>query len=207
MKTSILSLVSFFAIVLIGCSDIQTNPTDPTPIYVTSNSDGTLTSSDNTPQSVETPRKPDTKKPEPTIFGDLLVKLNLTVEQKSVAEKLLSEHRACVEACVKGLKDAEREILMNARIEENKIKELLKKGEITGEQARRELRQLREKTNTQLKELPKGKVRECVKSCDEQFIAKLKEILTSEQKITLEKWIVSRSKRGTTEDKKPGGRG
>lgn len=204
MKTTLLAII---AIGLIGCSDIQTNPVDPTPLYVVSNSEGTIQTGDNTPQAVETPRKTDPRKPSPSIFGDLIQRLNLTAEQKPVVERLLVEHRSCVDACVKGLKDAEREILMNAKVQEKTIKEKLKKGEITGEQARRELRQLRESVNTQLKALPKDKVRECVKSCDETFIAKLKEILTPEQKIILEKWIVSRGKRGTTDDKKPGGRG
>lgn len=203
----LISIITVFSISLVGCADTQMNPTDPTPLYVSSNSDGTLVVTDNTPQGIETPRKPDGKKPSPTIFGDLLQRLNLKPEQKPVVERLLSEHKTCVDACVKGLKDAEREILINARTEEAKIKEKLKKGEITGEQARRELRQLRERTNTQLKELPKGKVRECIKSCDDTFIAKLKEILTPEQKIILEKWLVSREKRGTTDNKKPEGRG
>ena len=207
MKTTLLSLLAIVSIGLIGCSDIQTNPADPTPLYVVSNSDGTIETDDNTPQGVETPRKPDTKKPSPTIFGDLIVKLNLTPEQKPVVERLLAQHRACVEACVQGLKNAEREILMNARLQEESIKTKVKNGELTKEQGRQQLRQLREETQKNLKSLPKEKVRECVKSCDEQFIAKLKEILTPEQKVILERWVISRGKRETTEDKKPGGRG
>ena len=207
MKTTLLSLIAIISIGLIGCSDIQTNPADPTPLYVVSNSDGTIETEDNTPQGVETPRKPDTKKPRPTIFGDLLVKLNLTSEQKPVVEKLLSEHKACVDACVKGLKDAEREIMINARLQEKTIKEKVKKGEITREQARIELRQLRERVNMQLKELPKDKVRECVKSCDTTFLLKLKEILSPEQREILQKWWVNRQDKEINKDKKPGGRG
>lgn len=207
MKTTLLSIITVFSLGLVGCSNMGTEPTETAPLYAISNPNEIVETNQENPQSVETPRKPDVKKPAPSIFGDLIQKLNLTPEQKPIVESLLKEHRVCVESCVKGLKDAERQILMNARTEEAKIKELLKKGEITGEQARRELRQLRERTNAQLKELPKGKVRECIKSCDDQFIAKLKEILTTEQKIILEKWVVSRGKRGPTEEKKPEGRG
>jgi len=207
MKTTLLSIIAVLSLGLVGCSNMATEPTESTPLYMVTNSDGTVTTNDNIPQGVETPRKPDAKKPVPSIFGDLLAKLNLTPKQKPVVERLLAQHRACVEACVQGLKDAERQILMNARQQEETIKKKIKSGEITGEQGRRELRQLRETTNAQLKELPKGKVRECVKSCDDQFIAKLKELLTPEQKIILERWIVSREKRGTTDDKTPGGRG
>ena len=209
MKTTLLSIIAILSLGLVGCSNMGTDPTETPAMYAVSNFDGTVETNENTPQGVETPRKPDTKKPVPSIFGDLLVKLNLTVEQRPAVERLLVEHRTCVESCVKTLKDAERQILMNARQQEETIKKKLKSGEITGEQARLELRQLRETTNAQLKELPKGKVRECVKSCDQTFIAKLREILTPEQKIILEKWLVSREKRGTdpTDGKKPGGRG
>lgn len=207
MKTTLLSLLAIVSIGLIGCSDIQTNPADPTPLYVVSNSDGTIETDDNTPQGVETPRKPDTKKPSPTIFGDLIVKLNLTPEQKPVVERLLAQHRACVEACVQGLKNAEREILMNARLQEESIKTKVKNGELTKEQGRLQLRQLREETQIKLKALPKERVRECVKSCDTTFIQQLREILTPEQKLILEKWIASREKRGTTDDTNPKGRG
>lgn len=209
MKTVLLSIATVISLGLVGCSEIGTEPTDSAPLYVVYDPSNESTHGGEVGErgKKDSVRKDTTNKTRPTIFGDLLQRLNLTAEQKPLVEKLLSEHKACVDACVKGLKDAEREIIMNARLEEAKIKELLKKGEITGDQARRELRQLREETQTKLKSLPKEKVRECVKSCDETFIAKLKEILTPEQKIILEKWIVSRGKRGTTDDKKPGGRG
>jgi polyhydroxyalkanoate synthesis regulator phasin len=94
---------------------------------------------------------------------------------------------------------------MNARIEEDKIKELVKAGKITKEVARRELAQLKKSTQERLKALPREKVRECLKECDTRFLNSLKEILTPEQRITLEKWIASREKRGT--DKKTGNTG
>lgn len=209
MKTALLSIIVILSLGLVGCSNMSTEPTENITLYSTHNpydetSNGGEVGDRGKKDSV---RKDTTNKPRPTIFGDLLVKLNLTPEQKPVVERLLVEHRTCVEACVQGLKNAEREILMNARLQEESIKTKVKNGELTKEQGRLQLRQLREKTQNELKSLPKEKVRECVKSCDDQFIAKLKEILTSEQKIILEKWIVSRSKRGTTDDKKPEGRG
>jgi len=209
MKTTLLSIIAVLSLGLVGCSNMATEPTEDTPLYSTYNPYNETTQGGEVGEreKKDSVRKDTTNKPRPSIFGDLLVKLNLTPEQKPVVERLLAQHRACVEACVQGLKDAERQILMNARQQEETIKKKIKSGEITGEQGRRELRQLRETTNAQLKELPKGKVRECVKSCDDQFIAKLKELLTPEQKIILERWIVSREKRETTDDKTPGGRG
>ena len=196
MKTTLLSLIAVLSLGLVGCSNMGTEPTEETPLYSVYNPYGESTQGGEVGE-----RKPDRKdtvnKPRPTIFGDLLAKLNLTPEQKPVVEKLFSEYKSCVESCVQGLKAAEREIMMGARLQENEIKEKVKKGELTKEQGRLQLRQLREQTQIKLKSLPKDKVRECVKSCEEQFIARLKEILTPEQKITLERWIVIRTQRGT----------
>ena len=206
MKTTLLSIIAVLSLGLVGCSNIGTEPTDSSPLYATYNPNEESTQGGQVEE-----RKPDrkdtTNKPRPTIFGDLLVKLKLTPEQKPLVERFLSQHRSCVEACVQGLKNAEREILMNARLQEESIKTKVKSGELTKEQGRLQLRRLREETQIKLKSLPKEKVRECVKSCDTTFIQQLKEILTPEQKIILEKWVSSREKRGTTDDKKPEGRG
>lgn len=206
MKTTLLSIIAVLSLGLIGCSNMGTEPTGETAVFATYNPYDESTQSGQVEE-----RKPERKdtatKPRPTIFGDLLVKLNLTPEQKPVVERLLTQHRACVESCIQGLKNAEREILMNARLQEESIKTKVKNGELTKEQGRIELRQLRESVNTQLKSLPKDKVRECVKSCDTTFIQQLKEILTTEQQKILEQWIASREKRGTTDNGNPKGRG
>ena len=207
MKTLLLIYFTILSFGLIGCSEMSTEPVQEEFDYsIVTPYDGT-TNGGEVREKRDSVRKDTVNKPRPTIFGDLLVRLNLTSEQKPIVERLLAQHKTCVESCIKGLKDAEREILMNARVQEESIKTKVKNGELTKEQGRLQLRQLREETKLKLKSLPKEKVRECVKSCDDQFIAKLKEMLTPEQKITLEKWIVSRNKRGTTEDKKPEGRG
>jgi hypothetical protein len=158
-------------------------------------------------QPIERPNPDKGKKVAPSPFVDLLRLLNLTPEQRPLVERLLIQHRECTQSCIETLKTAEREILMNARVEEQKIKDAVKAGTITKEVARRELAQLKKSTQERLKALPREKVRECLQGCDTQFLNSLKEILTPEQKIILEKWIASRQKRGTTDDKNPKGRG
>lgn len=205
MKTSLLSLITILGLIgIVGCSNTETSPTEPEPIHTTMsfNSDGSISE-----QPIERP-KPDTgKKVVPSPFVDLIRVLNLTPEQKPLVERLLIQHRECTQSCIQTLKTIEREILMNARIEEKRIKDAVKAGTITKEVARRELAQLKQSTQEKLKTLPKNKVRECLKECDTQFLNSLKEILTPEQKITLERWIAFRQKRGTTDDKNPKGRG
>jgi hypothetical protein len=204
MKTTLLSLIAVFCLGIIGCSNTETGPTEPEAMYTTMvvESDGSISE-----QPIERPNPDKGKKVAPSPFVDLLRLLNLTPEQRPLVERLLIQHRECTQSCIETLKTAEREILMNARVEENKIKDAVKAGTITKEVARRELAQLKKSTQERLKALPREKVRECLKGCDTQFLNSLKEILTSEQKIILEKWIASRQKRGTTEDKNPKGRG
>jgi hypothetical protein len=204
MKTTLLSLVTVFSLAIIGCSNTETGPTEPEAMYTTMgfNSDGSISE-----QPIERPNPDKGKKVTPTPFVDLLRLLNLTPEQRPLVERLLIQHKECTQSCIETLKTAEREILMNARLEEQKIKDAVKAGTITKEVARRELAQLKKSTQERLKSLPREKVRECLQGCDTQFLNSLKEILTPEQKIILEKWIASRQKRGTTDDKNPKGRG
>ncbi len=205
MKTMLLSIITVIGLVSVaGCSNTETGPTEPNAIYTTmvANPDGTVSE-----QVIERPKPDNGKKVESSPFVDLLRLLNLTPEQRPFVERLLRQHKQCTQSCIETLKTAEREILMNARIEEKKIKDGVKAGTITKEVARRELAQLKQSTQEKLKALPKDKVRECLQGCDTQFLNSLKEILTPEQKIILEKWIASRQKRGTTDDKNPKGRG
>ena len=204
MKTTLLSLILVFSLAIVGCSNTETGPIEPEAIYTTmvANPDGTVSE-----QVVERPNPDNGKKVAPSPFVDLLRLLNLTPEQRPIVERLLIQHKECTQSCIQTLKTAEREILMNARLEEQKIKDAVKAGTITKEVARRELAQLKKSTQEKLKALPKDKVRECLQSCDTQFLNSLKEILTPEQKIILEKWIASRQKRGTTDDTNPKGRG
>jgi len=197
MKTTLLSLIAIFSLAIIGCSNTETGPTEPEAMYTTIgfNSDGSISE-----QPIERPNPDKGKKVAPTPFVDLLRLLNLTPEQRPLVERLLIQHRECTQSCIETLKTAEREILMGARVEENKIKDAAKAGTITKEVARRELAQLKKSTQERLKSLPREKVRECLQGCDTQFLNSLKEILIPEQKIKLERWIASREKRGT--DKK-----
>jgi hypothetical protein len=201
----LLSIITVIGLVSVtGCSNTETGTTEPNAIYTTmvANPDGTVSE-----QMIERPKPDNGKKVETSPFVDLLRLLNLTPEQRPLLERLLTQHKQCTQSCIETLKTAEREILMNARIEEKKIKDGVKAGTITKEVARRELAQLKQSTQEKLKLLPKDKVRECLQGCDTQFLNSLKEILTPEQKIILEKWIASRQKRGTTDDKNPKGRG
>lgn len=235
MKNVILSIAFLLGILMVpSCSDITTKPEEPNAMYFQVNSDGSYAEPDavgerpnrDSVKKDTTERKKDTtdrkrdtttgrkdtvKKAPPTIFGDLLNKLNLGPDQKAIVERLLAQHKACVEECVKPLKAAEAEILAKARKQEAEIKKAVEAGTITKAQARVKLAALKANVNKALKSLPvRRSVQECIKACDATFINGLERILSADQKIILKSWLDSRAKRGTsgkkdTTDVKPRG--
>lgn len=220
MKKTILAVALLCGSFLIpACSDFYTKPEEPQQMLVQTNSDGTFSGPEgigerpnrDTVKKDTTERKKDTtnkerkdtvKKTPPTIFNDLLVRLDLNSNQKVIVEKLLAEHRSCVENCVKPLKEAEARILADARSKEAEIKKAVESGTISKSEARQRLATLKSNVNKALKELPiRSKVQECIKSCDAAFINQLERILSDRQKLVLKTWLDSRSKRGTGDKK------
>lgn len=147
-------------------------------------------------------RKKDTvrKAPNP-VFNDLLIKLNLSPEQSSIVQSLLVQHRICTEECIKALKSAEREVMINARVKEAQIKQDLKAGKITTVEARELLSRLKAETKESLRNLKvRVRVIECLASCDSAFIAELQKILSPDQIVVLRSWLDAKVKRGRGRD-------
>lgn len=157
---------------------------------------------------IEIKDRKDTTKPEKGNgpYALLFKQLNLTPDQEAVAGKLLVEHRLCVDECTAKLKEIERKILVAVKEKEAKIKADLSSGLITKAQAKEQLRALKEKANTELKKAQtESNVRVCVAECEKVFLTKLKTILTPQQIIILEKWLLEKGKRttgGTGKDKR-----
>jgi hypothetical protein len=189
---SILFLFSAISIFLVACTTHPTLVEEETQLIVGSEK----TSQELTVlESSEKKRKPENGRP--SIFGDLLARLNLSKEQKPLVEQILVKHKACTEECVKVLKTAEREILIDAKVKQDAIKFALNAGEITKEVAIKQLRELKEKTREALKLIPvKSNLKECIKTCDTTFLTELKSLLTPEQLIILVKWQEIKVKRG-----------
>lgn len=212
MKNVFLSLtITLGLIFATSCSDLTTSPAEPREMKVQSNLDSSYfnfapikerPNKDTTKKDTAERKRDTVKKENPSIFNDLIIRLQLTPSQMEIVKKMLAEHRSCTENCVKALKDAEREIQTRARNQESEIKKLFESGKITREQARRRLEELKKKTNEDLKNLPIRKsVQECIKSCDSSFINQLERILSIDQKPILKKWLESRAKRGQSDKK------
>jgi len=219
MKKIFLALSLFIgSLVIYSCSDMANNPNDsaPAPMYLFNSTEGSTVQTEigdrpnkDTVKKDTTGRdRKDTVKKQPaTIFNDLLIKLNLTVEQKVLVERFLNEYNSCRENCVRPLKEAERQILLTARAKEEAIKKAVKEGTISNLEARRRLTNLKKETNELLKNLPiRTKVQECLKTCDLAFINSLERILDEKQRVILKSWLDSRAKRGNVGDRKDGGK-
>jgi hypothetical protein len=223
MKVIIFSLMAFISIGIISCSD-QNNPLEPelmfsidtvgtynpfpfedrNPKKDTVKKDTSERKKDTTNRKIDTTskRRDSVIKSRPSIFSDLLVKLNLTREQKMVADRLLAAHKSCIESCISAMASEQKRILERARTEEATIKTALKNGTITKSQAREQLATLKIKVNELLKSLSlRLKVKECMAACDNEFISNLEKILNSEQKVMLSTWINDKKKRGTKNEK------
>lgn len=223
MKVIIFSLMAFISIGIIGCSD-QNNPLEPelmfstdtvgtynpfpfedrNPKRDTAKKDTIERKKDTTNRKVDTTtkRRDSVIKSRPSIFGDLLVKLNLTREQKITADRLLAAHKSCIESCISAMASEQRQILERARAEEVEIKTALKNRIISKSQAREQLAALKIKVNELLRNLSlRLKIRECMAACDHEFISNLEKILNPEQKVMLSRWINDKKKRGTKNEK------
>lgn len=195
MKTK-LFLLSAISIISIGCSSNLTSVDEQAQtLFGNTKNEETIAVVDDTRKRPDEKKKPENGRP--SIFGDLLAKLNLTAEQKPAVEKLLTKHKACTEECAKVLKSAERDIMIDAKLKEDAIKAKLSSGEITKEVALRELRELKKKTMEALKAIPvKANVKECMKTCDDAFLTELKGVLNPEQLVILARWQEIKTKRG-----------
>lgn len=205
-----LALATFAALALslTACSDSGVMPEDPMGltqrVETTFDMNGAPMEFNESTLDMMMAARPDpsTGKPVRNPFGDLLKALNLNAEQKVAVTGLLATHKDCVKSALEGLRATEKAIITAARAEAEAIKQQVKDGTLTREDARVQLRDLNKRTKEALKNLP-GRLdtRAAVKACDDAFIQGLKDILNPEQLVVLQRWLDSRSGRP------PGGRG
>lgn len=123
-------------------------------------------------------------------FDRLLRALKLTEEQKGQVGEFLAAHKECVGAAMQVLRDHVSTIMEEANQARADVIEKLRAGEITREEARAAIREINQRAREALKNSDViARVREMLKACDEEFIEKLKGILTPEQLEILQRWL------------------
>lgn len=137
------------------------------------------------------------RKPHPGPFDRLLRALKLTTEQQAQVREFLAAHKECVSSAMQVMREATSEIIEGANAARQEVLAKLQAGEITREEARAAIREINQRAREAIKNSDVvARVREMLKSCDEEFIAKLKQILTEDQLALLDRWLNSRGNGG-----------
>ncbi len=184
---------------LTACSDNGVTPVDPAGIRVDMSTSFDLNAfpTEFSDASLDQPmmERPDPNmgRPVRTPFSEILGRLNLSAEQRGTVARLLNAHNDCVKSALEALRAAEKAILDAAKAREREIKQQVKDGAITREEARTQLRALNQRTREALKSLPgREEARAAIKACDDAFIAALRGVLNERQITVLDEWLASR---------------
>jgi len=128
-------------------------------------------------------------------FGDLLRALKLTPEQQETVKGLLAAHEDCMKAAMSALRESERAILAPFNEKRNAIREAVKNGSMTREEARTALAEINKSAREALRANADARkaAAEAAKKCREDFMTALRGILSPEQLPVLERWLAAQS--------------
>ena len=128
--------------------------------------------------------------PKRNIFQGILKRLSLDSAQSGAAKELLMKHEECVKSCLTSVKLEEKNIISSSRIVRDSIMKNLDSGVISRFEARKQMAELNKSTKEKLKSLNETfKVKDCMESCDKEFITAFSSLLTPEQLKTFNEWL------------------
>lgn len=199
------AIIAVGSLSLIGCSE-ATTPADDMPLSLKSATlpapemetgvfyEGTL----DEPMAVERPGSDMRRTP----FGPLLQALKLTPEQQETVKGLLAAHEDCMKAAMGELRKSEREILAPFNAQRDEIRQKVKAGEMSREEARAALAEINKAAREALRGNADARkaAAEAAKKCRDEFIAALRGILSAEQLPVLERWLASQGGPGGPRD-------
>jgi polyhydroxyalkanoate synthesis regulator phasin len=202
------ALIAVSAMGIVGCAEV-TSPADDMPMALAAATipapemetgifyEGSL----DQPMAVERPGSDMNRHP----FGSLLRALKLTPEQQETVKGLLAAHEDCMKEALMGLRKSEREILAPFNARRDAIREKVKNGEMTREEARAALADLNKAAREALRGNTEARkaAGDAIKKCREDFMTSLRGILTEEQIPVLRRWLAGngpRDPRGGSKD-------
>jgi hypothetical protein len=123
-------------------------------------------------------------------FRKIMHELNLNEDQKTQLVDLIALHKDCVKEVLIALRESEKELLADLKVERQGLVESYRNGEIEKEDFIAQMKEL----NTQARELLKNnpdRVEACYKlrDCRELFFESIAGILDDEQKAQWEQWL------------------
>lgn len=128
--------------------------------------------------------------PKRNIFQGIIKKLSLDSTQSVAANSLLIKHEQCVKSCLATLKLEEKNIIDSSKAIRDSILKSLDSGKISRFEVRKKMAELNKSTKEKLMSLnERFKVKDCMESCDKEFIASFSILLTPEQLKTFNEWL------------------
>lgn len=128
--------------------------------------------------------------PKRNIFQGIIKKLNLDSTQRVAANILLIKHEECVKSCLTSVKLEEKKIIDSSKAIRDSILKSLDLGLISRLEVRKKMAELNKSTKEKLMSLnERFKVKDCMESCDKEFIASFSTLLTPEQLKTFNEWL------------------
>jgi Spy/CpxP family protein refolding chaperone len=123
-------------------------------------------------------------------FAKILRALQLTPDQAEQIKAFLKEHRDCVEAALKALRESERAIIQPANAERKALALQYKNGEITKEELISALKDLRQRTKEALVNNPQRQIAlQAMIDCEKALFTSIYSILTPEQQTKWDEWM------------------
>lgn len=128
--------------------------------------------------------------PKRNIFQGIIKKLNLDSTQRVAANILLVKHEECIKSCLVSVKLEEKKIIDSSRVIRDSILKSLDSGLISRLEVKKRLAELNKSTKEKLMSLnERFKVKNCMESCDKEFITSFSILLTPEQLKTFNEWL------------------
>lgn len=128
--------------------------------------------------------------PKRNIFQGIIKKLNLDSTQRVAANILLIKHEECIKSCLTSVKLEEKKIIDSSKAIRDSILKSLDLGLISRLEVRKKMAELNKSTKEKLMSLnERFKVKDCMESCDKEFIASFSTLLTPEQLKTFNEWL------------------
>jgi hypothetical protein len=128
--------------------------------------------------------------PKRNIFHGIIKRLDLDSMQRTLASIYLKKHEDCIKSCLSSIKLEERKILDSAKVVRESIKTQLDSGLISRLEARTKMTELNRTIKMNIVALnDKFKVKDCMESCDKEFISSFSEILNPEQLKRFNDWL------------------
>lgn len=139
--------------------------------------------------------------PKRNIFLGIIKKLALDSSQTIKATELLIMHEECIKSCLTSLKLEEKKIMDSSKSVRDSIKKSLDSGLISRLDARNKMAQLNKTVKEKLMALNASfKVKNCMESCDHEFIRSFSLMLDPEQLKKFNEWLfhnnIKKDKRG-----------